>query len=185
LNRKNKNKNSNNNNPSMASYTLFLVLLLVLLSNNYVLGEDKVVSWAIGSADLPGGYSAAIGDTVTFQYTTTHNVYLVPDDTSYNNCDFTSATVLHDTLGPFKFTFQSADFGKNFYFVCTVANHCEQGVKLHVFLGAGTPPATGGTNNNPPGTTTTSDAHMNYISNMMNIIFLSVLMIVLVRLLHI
>jgi hypothetical protein len=35
-----------------------------------------------------------VGQTVRFDYGKTHNVYLMPDEQSFNDCDFTAATPL-------------------------------------------------------------------------------------------
>lgn len=67
--------------------------------------------------------SLHVGDKLTFNYTSIHNVYLFPGASSYSNCDFSSAAALA-TSGPYTYTFQATG---SYYFGCAVGTHCASG----------------------------------------------------------
>ena len=46
--------------------------------------------------------SADAGETVTFNWDETHDVWLMPDEAAYNSCTFTNAVEIHSTEAPGK-----------------------------------------------------------------------------------
>ena len=78
--------------------------------------------------------TVAEGDTITFTWSSTHNVYKLAGSTEYGSCSFTGATQQGTgTAGPVSVTVGSTDE----YFACQVNSHCIGGQKLHVTVTAG------------------------------------------------
>jgi plastocyanin len=88
--------------------------------------EPVVVDWDLGMD--PQTLSVAAGTTVTFSWTGGHNVYAMPDETDFNNCDFGSSTNLGSTSGV---SVDPAD-GSTKYYGCEVGSHCIMGQKIAI-----------------------------------------------------
>ena len=71
---------------------------------------------------------SSVGSTLTFSYSTGHNVYSMPSAADFNSCNFGGATLLA-TSGPYVHTFTSEG---TFYFACQVSGHCDAGQKVTV-----------------------------------------------------
>ena len=85
--------------------------------------------------------SAAAGETVTFSWTDTHDVWLMADETHYTNCDWDGATEIHSTSVK---TGDVAGLGETKYYACHVGSHCESGQKIAItWAGTATPAPTG------------------------------------------
>ena len=72
------------------------------------------------------------GESVTFKWSGTHDVYRFPSEAAYKSCDFSSATFVSSSS--FTLTLRGAG---TFYFACKVASHCKFGQKVAITL-AGT-----------------------------------------------
>jgi hypothetical protein len=79
--------------------------------------------------------SAKVGDTITFNWSGTHNVYIHPTET----CDSAGSTVVGVSSGAL-YTFTSEDVGA-VVFACDVSSHCEDGqiVTFNVAANDGAP----------------------------------------------
>jgi plastocyanin len=91
--------------------------------------DPSIVDWFIpvGSASLPSK-TAVVGDTITFQWSGNHNVYIHPS----GSCSETGKILVGTTSGA-KYTFRNSD-PANILFVCDVSNHCESGMKMTVVV---------------------------------------------------
>ena len=80
---------------------------------------------------------AAAGETVTFSWTDTHDVWLMPDQAAYDSCTFTSAKEIHSTSVK---TGDVSGLGETKYYACHVGSHCESGQKIAItWAGTATP----------------------------------------------
>ena len=95
------------------------------------------IDWAVRdyTADV---FTASVGDTATFNWFGTHNVFLHPTGT----CDAAGATEVGSTSGAV-YTFTAAG---SFTFACEVGQHCESGQILTFTVAGGTPPPPPATN---------------------------------------
>ena len=75
--------------------------------------------------------TAAAGETVTFTWTDTHDVWLMADETHYNNCDWDGAKEIHSTSAAGK-TGDVSGLGETKYYACHVGSHCESGQKIAI-----------------------------------------------------
>ena len=86
--------------------------------------------------------TAAAGETVTFTWTDTHDVWLMADETHYNNCDWDGAKEIHSTSAAGK-TGDVSGLGETKYYACHVGSHCESGQKIAItWAGTATPAPT-------------------------------------------
>ena len=84
--------------------------------------------------------SATEGETVTFTWTDSHDVWLMADETHYNNCDWDGATEIHSTSVK---TGDVSGLGETKYYACHVGSHCESGQKIAItWAGTATPAPT-------------------------------------------
>ena len=91
-------------------------------------------------APTPNTLSAAAGETVTFTWTDTHDVWLMPDQAAYDSCTFTSAKEIHSTSVK---TGDVSGLGETKYYACHVGSHCESGQKIAItWAGTATPAPT-------------------------------------------
>ena len=86
------------------------------------------INWlaGFGSADARAK-TAAVGDSMRFEWSGYHNVYQMADEAAFNNCDFSGATNLGDS-SPVEITITELPA----YFACSVGSHCANGQKLAV-----------------------------------------------------
>ncbi|CAH1799629.1 unnamed protein product, partial [Owenia fusiformis] len=69
------------------------------------------------------------GSTITFEFSSGHNVDKLPDETAYDGCDTTNGNFEES---PKVYTMSSL---KTYYFACGIYSHCEIGgmrIKIHV-----------------------------------------------------
>jgi len=90
----------------------FLVTAVVAL--NDTIGTDE---WRFGTNLADRSYN--VGDTVTFEWTGTHNVYIHPS----GDCSTDGAIEVGET-SPTSYTFTAVG---NVTFACDVPNHCQDG----------------------------------------------------------
>jgi plastocyanin len=109
----------------MKLYTLLFSAVFAFASVVHTsLAVDELVDpWTPGSPyeDL----TMMVGDTITFAWTGTHNVYLLYSD----SCDSNGALEI-GTASPTTYTFVDADAapeGTEHYFFCAVGGHCAAG----------------------------------------------------------
>jgi hypothetical protein len=119
----------------MIRYTILFVRLAALLLLPFTAcAKDIPLNWTIKQYT---DQSAIVGDTVTFTWSGSHNVYIHPNKT--DTCDKTERTEVSKTSGK-KYTFKTSDVGV-VVFACDKSGHCAAGqiVKFNV-----TAPANGG-----------------------------------------
>jgi len=87
----------------------------------------------------PQTLTVAAGSTVTFTWSSTHNVYEVSDATAFDDCD-KSGTELASELVQIV-DVAAPDTPKTRYFVCTVGMHCVSGQKIAITWAAAPTPA--------------------------------------------
>ena len=87
--------------------------------------------------------SAGAGETVTFSWTDTHDVWLMADEAAYNSCSFTGATEIHSISVR---TGDVSGLGETKFFSCSVVSHCKDGQKIAItWAGTATPAPSGAT----------------------------------------
>ncbi|WOL04544.1 hypothetical protein Cni_G13265 [Canna indica] len=106
------------------------------------MGVNYDVGGPAGSWDLSTNYAQwvagkkfNVNDTLTFKYTSAHDVLEV-NSAAYAACDG-SKPITKETTGMTIFTLPAA--GKK-YFICGVGNHCAQGMKVEVDVSAASSP---------------------------------------------
>lgn len=112
-------------NPHTARFWLGLVV--VLLTPIAAAAADYQIQWTQGPSypDL----AILVGDTVTFTFSSSHNVYEFPDQQAFNACNFTLSDEIGSS-GPLTVPFPEA--GTRF-FGCEVGSHCSSGnMKIQV-----------------------------------------------------
>ena len=108
-------------------------------------------------APTPNTLSAAAGETVTFTWTDTHDVWLMPDQAAYDSCTFTSAKEIHSTSVK---TGDVSGLGETKYYACHVGSHCESGQKIAItWAGTATPAPTPAPGSPTPRPTACPEAH--------------------------
>ena len=125
---------------------LYLLTFCILLSRISVPGvnaAEVVIPWAFAGQDAAGNqldrlpdFRVLPGDTIVFQLENTHNVYLNGDDTCFQTAD---AELIVDvgSFSPLAFYDIPADtaVGTEFYFLCTVFQHCDpNGMRVRVIV---------------------------------------------------
>ena len=98
----------------------------------------KTVDWeSMHPSSGANTKSADAGETVTFNWDETHDVWLMPDEAAYNSCTFTNAVEIHSTSVK---TGDVAGLGETKYYACHVGSHCESGQKIAItWAGTATP----------------------------------------------
>ena len=85
----------------------------------------KTVDWeSMHPSSGANTKSADAGETVTFNWDETHDVWLMPDEAAYNSCTFTNAVEIHSTSVK---TGDVSGLGETKYYACHVGSHCESG----------------------------------------------------------
>ena len=104
----------------------------------------KTVDWeSMHPSSGANTKSADAGETVTFEWTDTHDVWLMPDQAAYDSCTFTSATEIHSTSTAGK-KGDVSGLGETKYYACHVGSHCDSGQKIAItWAGTATPAPTG------------------------------------------
>jgi len=98
------------------------------------LSETYAIDWTAGFGNVPAqSMEAEIGDSLIFNDVGGHNIYLMPTKAAFDDCDFSSATLLSNNNG-YMHTLTSLPM----YFACRVGSHCRAGQKLSVTSSAST-----------------------------------------------
>merc|ERR1711871_1141366 len=97
---------------------------------------DSTATWSTGITYA--SVAAALGDTVVFEYSASHDVYQMANSTAYDSCDFTGATMLASTSQgggsgsyPNRYSYTCSTTG-NVYAACSVGSHCSAGQKVQI-----------------------------------------------------
>ncbi|XP_027113397.1 mavicyanin [Coffea arabica] len=140
---------------------LRVAALFLLLSTPAVYAVQHVVGGPGGSWSTAGGYSTwaagetfNVGDTLLFNYDTSHGVIEVSKD-DYDNCNTGNALQSY-TGGKSSVTLSKPG---SMYFICPILGHCGQGMQLAVNVqGSSSPPSssTPTTPSTPSGSTAPS-----------------------------
>merc|ERR1712070_740570 len=81
--------------------------------------------------------TANVGDSLVFKYGSSHDVYQMPSETAYNNCDFTSASLVgSSTAGSGAGLSVTCSTPGDSYYACSTGSHCSSGQKLKVSVSA-------------------------------------------------
>mmetsp|Transcript_29788 Transcript_29788/g.28655 ORF Transcript_29788/g.28655 Transcript_29788/m.28655 type:complete len:171 (-) Transcript_29788:247-759(-) len=159
----------------LLSSRVFLFVIALISGISPVTGENFSIIWIIPESqnDNYKQKTAVIGDEVTFNFVSGHNVYIHPSGT----CDETDRRLVGETSGA-KHTFLEADEG-TVVFACDAGDHCEDGQIISFSVTSTTTPVADTTPPTaaptPPVTPTTSSVGMNVSVNN-SIIMLSMLM---------
>jgi len=107
---------------------LFAIKALFLFATAYSANIDFDWNSGFGGEQFQA-LDVSNGDTITFNWSGGHNVYLMPNKAAYDGCDFSSATMISggDTSGV---TYTVTTFPT--YFACEKTGHCNGGQKLTV-----------------------------------------------------
>jgi hypothetical protein len=99
-------------------------LLSLLALSGFAGAQDTILTWTVQGYD---DSQATVGDSVTFNYNTNHNVYIHPTgDCSEDG----SILVGANDASPVTYTFTAADAGSTVFFACNTGMHCENGQKI-------------------------------------------------------
>jgi len=94
-----------------------------------VLAEEVTFDWVSGFGN-PANQVLTVneGDTIKFDWSSSHNVQQMADSAKFTGCDFAGATMLGDTS---PVTSDALTVGTHYY-ACSVGSHCASGQKLAV-----------------------------------------------------
>jgi len=117
---------------------MFVLLLSLLLLPLLSFAEENIViAWSISEYD---DMTANVGDTITFNWSFTHNVYIHPSGT----CNENGSRILQGGISSgATYTFTEADAGTEVVFACQIFGHCNAGQLLKVIVsssGSGSAP---------------------------------------------
>eukprot|EP00548_Thalassiothrix_antarctica_P011827 CAMPEP_0194158942 /NCGR_PEP_ID=MMETSP0152-20130528/77558_1 /TAXON_ID=1049557 /ORGANISM="Thalassiothrix antarctica, Strain L6-D1" /LENGTH=533 /DNA_ID=CAMNT_0038868459 /DNA_START=113 /DNA_END=1711 /DNA_ORIENTATION=+ len=117
---------------------MFVLLLSLLLLPLLSFAEENIdIAWTIRQYD---DMAANVGDTITFNWTFVHNVYIHPSGT----CDENGSRILQGGISSgATYTFTEADAGTEVVFACQIFGHCNAGQLLKVIVsssGSGSAP---------------------------------------------
>lgn len=103
---------------------------------------QTTVAWAnpsVSGSTYDAALSVMLGDRLwfTWEETTYHDVWLLPDATAFAACNFSAATQLQagSNGGQYQYVVPEAAAGETLYFGCAVSSHCASGQKLSVSVG--------------------------------------------------
>jgi hypothetical protein len=103
-----------------------LVILGMLLASATA---DQTIQWTIPPST--SFVRASPRESIIFSFNPPHNLYLMADEQHFTSCDFTNAVAL-GTDGPVTFTVPVDANNTSYYFGCSVAGHCQAGMKAEV-----------------------------------------------------
>ena len=110
-------------------------------------GSGDVHEYWSAMPSSPSSYKVVIGDKLSFKYTTSHNVYLMPSPEAYESCDFSAATELASDSygggeGSFPNVYEAVTTATGtLYFACEKPGHCGARQKIAVTVTAEDSPA--------------------------------------------
>ncbi|XP_074587209.1 blue copper protein-like [Curcuma longa] len=128
--------------------------VLSVTATDYTVGDSSGWANGVDYSTWTSGKTFAVGDTLAFNYAGgTHTVDRVSSG-DYSACSSSNA-LSTDSSGQTTVTLSSAG---NYYFICGVAGHCANGMKLTVAVAS---PSSTGTSPPSTGTTTTPTPTLN------------------------
>ena len=93
----------------------------------------KTIDWKLGMSVDEQNQVVELDEenlaVIVFKWNGNHNVYQFPDKDSFENCDFSQATILFTTAITSSYIFRARSPG-TYYFGCEVGSHCRYGQKL-------------------------------------------------------
>ena len=108
----------------VSNMKLYSGIVTLMLSIITVQAANIDIQWSIQAYD---DVTAQVGDTITFTWSSGHNVYIQPSGT----CQADGAILVGETP-PAIYTFSAEDLGQDLFFVCGVAGHCDAGQTITV-----------------------------------------------------
>jgi hypothetical protein len=123
-------------------------LLSLLALSGFAGAADTSLTWSVQSYSET---QATVGDSVTFTYSSNHNVYIHPT----GDCSEDGRIMVGDNnASPVTYTFTADEVGTTVVFACDTGSHCESGqIISYAVVDTGTTPDTG---TNTPDTATTA-----------------------------
>ena len=104
---------------------------------------QEAVNWeAMHPSASANTLAVAVGTTVTFTWTDTHDVWEFPDEAAYNSCDFTGAVEHASTSVQTVDIVPATSTAQTKYFGCKVSDHCNEGQKVVITWEVSTPSPT-------------------------------------------
>jgi len=89
--------------------------------------QTETITWTFTSYD---DLTLGLGSTIEFVNSGFHNLYIMPSKSSFDNCDFSTATKVDPQ------TYTNDGMGETVYFACGVGSHCSAGdQKIKVTFG--------------------------------------------------
>ena len=123
----------------MLRATLLLSLAATALCATIQIGADSYSGNWNSIPASPMNYGALVGDVLQFEYSPSHNVWLMPSEAAYEACDFSGATELAGAWlnegSTNLFEVELTEAG-TFWFACEVGSHCTYNQKIAVTVGA-------------------------------------------------
>jgi len=114
--------------------------------------SDDHVYWS-AVPSTPSTYTVSRGTKLSFKYSSYHNVFLLPTQSAFDSCTFTSATMLANQShgggsgsSPNLYEAVATEVG-TLYVACEVTGHCGSGQKITIFVNDPPPPASPPTQN--------------------------------------
>merc|ERR1712032_966675 len=87
---------------------------------------SKDIVWKLSMSAAEQKATAVVGDSIVFKWDGSHDVYTLPNQKAFDDCDFTAATKLGEATG----IEYKAKAAGTVFFGCKVAGHCTGGQKL-------------------------------------------------------
>ncbi|XP_022752837.1 blue copper protein-like [Durio zibethinus] len=130
----------------MACLLLVLCLVVPSLATVYTVGDTSGWTTGVDYSTWTNGKTFKVGDSLVFNYPTTHTVEEV-SSSDYSTCTVGNP-VTTDNSGATTVALKTAG---THYFICGVIGHCGNGMKLAVKVesGSSTAPSTTTTTTNP------------------------------------
>merc|ERR1719502_120991 len=92
------------------------------------------MKWSFSS---PKTHTMKVGESLTFDFSSSHNIWSMKGETEYKNCQFKGGKELGSRFDK-TYTFKPTETGV-YYFGCEVGSHCNSGMKIKVTVEAAAP----------------------------------------------
>ena len=112
-------------------------LFIVLRSSEAAV--QHTIDWIIPMS--PQTLTISVGDSVRFEWMSTHNVYLSASESDFSNCVTTGGTELSRIRSDGFFETVLVEIG-TYYYICSYGSHCDRGQKIAVTVEATADPVT-------------------------------------------
>ena len=104
--------------------------ILALVLSSFAQAANIDIQWATHTYP---DTTAQVGDTITFTWSSTHNVNIHPSGT----CDDSTGAILVGETSPVTYTFTANDANKDLFFICGIPGHCDAGQSITVSVSDG------------------------------------------------